>query len=144
MGYYTDYEMIPARHDPGSLSEDTYLAIEAFIEEGIKVDGWPYLSEVWYGRGNTLTWHDHRKDMVRLSAVFPDVLFTLWGDGEETDDLWKEYYLNGKCQIARAVITYPDCGLIPTCPACYGAGILDADGLPSIGCPKCWGTGEIE
>ena len=31
-----------------------------------------------------------------------------------------------------------------TCPACLGTGVLDADGLPTTGCSKCWGTGEIE
>ena len=31
-----------------------------------------------------------------------------------------------------------------TCPSCYGEGVLHADGIPSIGCRKCWGTGEVE
>jgi len=29
------------------------------------------------------------------------------------------------------------------CPSCYGEGIEHADGIPSIGCRRCWGTGEI-
>lgn len=148
MGYYTDYEMAPARYDPESLSFDTHRAIEAFIEESTEVDGWSDLNDVWRGKGNTLTWYDHQKDMGRLSVAFPDVLFTLWGCGQETDDQWKEYYLDGKCQLARTTITYPDFDkgklkdLNKTCPACCGSGVEDADGLPSIGCRKCLGTGE--
>jgi len=30
------------------------------------------------------------------------------------------------------------------CPSCYGEGVLHADGVPPIGCRKCWGSGEIE
>ena len=30
------------------------------------------------------------------------------------------------------------------CPSCYGEGVLHADGVPSIGCRKCWGSGEIK
>ena len=151
MGYYTDYEMIPARYNPGILSQDKYLTIEAFIEEGIKVDGCSYLSDVWYGRGNTLTWHDHRKDMARFSIVFPNTLFTLWGHEQEVDEQWKEYYFGGKCQVALAIIIYPEFDKEQLksvdsviCPACLGTGVLDADGIPPIGCPKCWGAGEIE
>jgi len=137
MGYYTDYEMVPNRD-----RFETYQPIEAFIE-GTKVDGWSYLFDVWCGEGVGLTWYDHDADMSRLSLAFPTILFTLWGHGEEADDLWKKYYLNGKCQLARAVITYPYCEFTSICPACNGAGVLDADGYPSIGCPRCWGEGGI-
>lgn len=29
------------------------------------------------------------------------------------------------------------------CSSCYGAGVLHVDGRSPVGCPKCWGTGEI-
>lgn len=142
MGYYTDYEMVPNRYRCECRFE-TYQAIEAFIEATKAAEGWSDLFDVWRGEGAGFTWYNHRQDMVKLSAAFPKILFTLWGGGDETDDLWKEYYLNGECQVVQATITYPDCELDPTCPACYGAGVLHADGLPTTGCPKCWGTGEI-
>ena len=107
MGYYTDYEMVPARYNLESLSENAYLAIEAFVETD-KCEGWSYLRDVWYGNGNNLTWHEHDCDMRRLSTVFPSVLFTLWGRGEESDDLWKKYYLHGKCQVALGEIVYDE------------------------------------
>lgn len=147
MGYYTDYEIFPVKDNREPLSADQILAIQNFVE-ATKIDGWSYLSDVWYGRGTQLTWYEHQKDMIKLSAAFPDVLFTLWGCGQETDDQWKEYYLDGKCQVARGVITYPDFDegqlkdLDKTCPVCYGKGVEHADGVPSIGCRKCWGTGE--
>lgn len=45
--------------------------------------------------------------MLRLSAAFPDVLFTLFGAGEEGGDLWRSYYRGGMVQHAPAEIAYP-------------------------------------
>lgn len=52
-------------------------------------------------------WYSHKDDMRALSAKFPAYLFTLHGEGEEGGDLWNEYYLGGKVQVAKAVIAYP-------------------------------------
>lgn len=142
MGYLTDYTMIPNKYNPESLSEGEYLAIEVFIKS-TKDEGWSYLDDVWRGEGYGFTWYDHDAEMGKLSIAFPDILFTLWGYGQEADDLWKKYYLNGKSQLARAIITYPNCELASMCPFCYGAGILHADGYPSIGCSRCDGSGEV-
>lgn len=106
MGYYTDYEMIPNRHRCECRFE-IYQAIEVLIE-ATKVDDWSYLWDVWRGEGEGLKWYNHREDMIKLSTAFPNVLFILWGRGEEADDLWKQYFLHGKCQMAGAIITYPD------------------------------------
>ena len=54
-----------------------------------------------------LTWYTHDLDCAELSRRFPGVTFCLEGNGEDSIDMWKTYYLNGQCQICRAVITYP-------------------------------------
>ena len=152
MGYYTDYEMLPDLVSPDLVNiylKETHQTIHEFIE-GTKIDDWSYLSDVRRGEGAQLTWYDHQKDMSRLSAAFPDVLFTLCGHGEDAGDNWKEYYLRGKCQVAKGEIVYPEFdekqleNIDTTCPSCYGEGVLHADGVPSIGCRKCWGTGEVK
>ena len=53
-------------------------------------------------------WYNHNNDMLKYSARNPDILFTLYGEGENKDDLWVNYYRNGKMQGERATITYPD------------------------------------
>jgi len=143
MSYLTDYDMMVE-----SCSDEKCLALDAFIET-TKVDSWSYLNDVWSGRGNDLTWSAHQVDMGKLSAAFPEVLFVLWGDGQVKLDHWKEYYLDGKCQVAKGEIIYPDFdesqlrSINKECPSCYGEGVLHADGYPSIGCPKCNGEGEV-
>jgi len=51
-------------------------------------------------------WYEHTEDMCRLSKEYPNVLFTLTGNGEESEDMWVEYFMNGKVQVENAVITY--------------------------------------
>jgi hypothetical protein len=51
-------------------------------------------------------WYNHTDEMLAMSKAFPDVLFTLSGEGEENGDLWKKYYLNGQYQEDKAEIVY--------------------------------------
>ncbi len=53
-------------------------------------------------------WYDWKDDMLKLTKVYPDVLFVLTGEGEEAGDLWKAYFKNGKVQHAKATIVYDE------------------------------------
>jgi hypothetical protein len=53
-------------------------------------------------------WYDHDDDFLKFSKSFPDWLFILKGEGEESGDVWKKYYLNGKKQEAKAKISFDD------------------------------------
>jgi hypothetical protein len=54
-------------------------------------------------------WYDHEEDMEKISSQFPGILFVLKGEGDESDDLWKNYFLNGQMGGGSATITYPAC-----------------------------------
>ena len=45
-----------------------------------------------------IKWYDKEQNMKMLSEKYPETLFMLTGKGEEAEDIWIEYYLNGKCQ----------------------------------------------
>lgn len=56
------------------------------------------LEEVkWYG------WHD---DMIKLSAMYPGIMFTLDGNGEDGEDVWREYFRDGMSHPANIETIY--------------------------------------
>ena len=124
MGYYTDFELA-WKYELELMPSCEHYAISNFKfcpDCGRKVEMiprytdkditffmasnpdefYPLLNEE---RGK---WYDHKISMLAMSKEFPDVLFTLTGEGERNDDMWKEYYKNGRFFLAKAVITYPE------------------------------------
>lgn len=57
--------------------------------------------------GEFASWHKHDIDLIKLSKKFPEVLFTLSGEGEDSNDMWKLYVLGGKSYKQKAVIFIP-------------------------------------
>lgn len=50
-------------------------------------------------------WYQAEEEMREMSAEIRNVLFTLHGEGEETGDIWDAFFLNGKSQKEKAVLT---------------------------------------
>lgn len=94
MGYYTYF----------SLSYHGSPEDEKSIQEFRVEDDDKEFSNPWYINGildecadhdyNEYKWYDWEKDMKVLASRFPNVLFILDGDGEESDDRW-EYRIRG-------------------------------------------------
>jgi len=60
------------------------------------------------GSEQAAKWYTHADELIPFSEKYPNVLFTLSGEGEENDDIWKKYFLNGKVQVAKAEVRIPD------------------------------------
>ena len=54
------------------------------------------------------SWYDHHEHMIVISHTWPQVLFTLSGQGEDRDDNWKAFYLAGASGIIKATLVYPE------------------------------------
>ena len=93
MGYYT-------RHELEIISGDDYIT--DYKKEIGEISG--------YGNClyDSIKWYEHEKDMRKYSKNHPNTLFKLIGEGEESGDLWHEYYLNGKMQRVKAQIIFED------------------------------------
>jgi hypothetical protein len=93
MGYYTYYKLeIVSGNDSTTDYEKEIGELSGYrncFEESIK-------------------WYEHEKDMRQYSLKHPNTLFKLSGEGEESGDLWQEYYLNGKMQLVTAQIVFDD------------------------------------
>lgn len=91
MGYYTYHEL---GHNDMSGDVDHESDIN-------KLAGYSGLFE-----GEATKWYDHEKHMREYSKRYPLITFELNGEGEETGDIWVEYYRNGKMQRIKAQIKF--------------------------------------
>lgn len=41
-------------------------------------------------------WYNHEEDLEKISKKYPDIAFSVEGDGEDFDDHWIQYWHNGK------------------------------------------------
>jgi len=126
MGYYTNY-LLEIKHHSGPETRPSCLhnvpgdgkfcsacgkkieqlpILDDIMAEHLSYFGNDYdLSELVDGNLDQCKWYEHREDMQAISEKYPGFLFILSGEGEENHDIWKEYYLGGKVQIAPAKIT---------------------------------------
>ena len=89
MGYYTRYEL-------------TVEDCERHEKEIELIAGYSGLFD------DELKWYEHESNMREHSLNHPNVLFRLDGEGEESGDIWIEYYKNGKMQKTKAKLMFDD------------------------------------
>lgn len=95
-GDYTLCESIP---QTVSVKLEEYIKEQGFFcDYGNCSSGWSIVDK----------WYDYEDDMIEMSKCFPDILFTLHGVGDDSEDLWFAYFCNGKMQNCPAIITYDD------------------------------------
>ena len=51
-----------------------------------------------------MKWYDFYEDMQTISRLFPEVIFHLNGDGEDTNDVWEADFMNGVGATRVAII----------------------------------------
>lgn len=103
MGYYTQYSL--AVKDPVTLGQ--HINDDAIIAEFRATCECAHSAFDDAGSvSDSLKWYDYKEDITAFSKAHPAALFELSGEGEEASDLWKLYVLNGKSQLAKAVISF--------------------------------------
>lgn len=121
MGYYTDYtltfEIERGRRDIVYRVNDIVELLKEIKKMNVFTDidtSNESASKILeaggsdWGFDENLRWYEHDEDMAMLSAMFPGILFTLHGVGEDSEDLWYSYYKDGKVQCAPANIVFDD------------------------------------
>lgn len=105
MGYNT-YYTLNVSNAPNTvlLSDDTYNR----LEEAFDHLGWFEEGSIRDSLSVCARWYNYEEDMLAFSRKFPEVLFELHGEGENNDDMWYAYFLDGKIQRCPAIITYDD------------------------------------
>ena len=104
MGYYSSYYL--TIKDPKNLSLDKEVGREtelAIAKKLCEISGYPLFELI---SRDTIKWYDHYDEMIILSKEFPSLYFELEGQGEDSDDLWREYFHNGEGMHSDAQITF--------------------------------------
>lgn len=87
MGYYTRYSLdqvgitVP-RQELSALIEEDEVARQALDPDG--------------DTREAQKWYEHEDCICAWSARFPNTLFRLHAEGEDSDGIWDKYFLNGK------------------------------------------------
>lgn len=97
MGYNTRFNLTILEGDK---------TVNEIMKENEDFDGLHYAIDDNGESIETVKWYNHSEDMIKLSKKYPDIVFSLKGDGEEQGDSWYKYFKNGKVQECRAKITY--------------------------------------
>lgn len=87
MGYYTYFTLTKIE---GSDEDFDNLVKE--IKDDLDID----LAE-----GEEAKWYDHDEDLIERSKKYPGLLVELYGDGENSDDLWSTRYRNGESETVE-------------------------------------------
>ncbi len=82
---------------------DAISTIEAFRETSERAD----LALDENGRSEEpIKWYSVESDLTEFSLLYPEALFELLGEGEESGDIWKLYAKNGKSYREYARIEF--------------------------------------
>jgi len=102
MGYSTHYTLEVSSHSSEALNEFTTL-VEGYFELSEDHPDFDclsgYLSSLIYDESlESKFWNSesYKEDMQELSKRFPQLQFDIIGDGESTEDLWAETWVDGK------------------------------------------------
>ena len=100
MGYCTTYSLEFKKENKGlDITAEEFRSIQRFFEDKNVMD---YAFDYDFESNNEVKWYDHDEHMLELSKLMPSIIFTLSGEGEDSGDIWKKYYLRGKCQLEKA------------------------------------------
>jgi hypothetical protein len=106
MGYYTRYTTSVNFEGSDSDYNEYEKQYEAFLADHSEYWRMSWGDVIEKSYNDTAKWYSHQDDLIKLSEKYPLILITLEGEGEESGDLWKTYYLNGKSQHTKAKITF--------------------------------------
>ena len=97
MGYYTKFTLTVLEGDSDVIEQLREQCDEA--QYALETDGSSCESAKWY---------DCNDDLRSFSTQYPSYLFLLYEEGEESGDICKKFFRNGKMQECKAIITFED------------------------------------
>ena len=103
MGYYTYFNCRVI--DEGSYDNEYIKKAANRLSEIMDYDG-DEKEDFNFISYDSMKWYECEDDMKKLSKEFPDMVFEISADGEESDDFWMEYFLNGDAYYCRGRVVF--------------------------------------
>lgn len=105
MGYYTRYNLKIWQYNdvqPDLFDKDKIEWSPEIKEAYTTHPGYDYAVDEDGDSYDEVKWYDHDDDMLEHSRKYPNLVFRLTGEGEESGDQWCTYYQNGKSKTHKA------------------------------------------
>lgn len=103
MGYYTAHSLSMTNNQQGDVER---IYNYAKVNDMDLAYGFTVCDEQLEAT-DLMKWYEHEENMREISREFPHILFELHGEGEESGDIWDEYYRDGMMQRCSAEIVIP-------------------------------------
>lgn len=97
MGYYTDYKI--------EVKGKVDIEEAAKKLESISNYSFDYYKDNMAKIGE-LKWYDWEPDMIELSKAYPTNLFQVDGEGEESGDVWRCFFKDGRKESVQVELKY--------------------------------------
>lgn len=107
MGYYTNFSLKVIEIIEDAEIEVDEVEFPEFNEKNM-YDGDLSVQELISGYSDSMKWYDYEEDMIEISKKFPNLIFILDGNGEESGDIWRKFYMNGKTYSWQLIIEKPN------------------------------------
>jgi hypothetical protein len=101
MGYYTKYNIKITGID--NANQAVKIARDYDLVDYVVSDTGTVLIAFYEGK-----WYVWEKESVALTRNYPRILIKIYGEGEESGDIWKARIRNGECERVEAKIVFDE------------------------------------
>lgn len=103
MGYLTNYELT---YQAPNAVVGSYELDEQILALLNTVTGYEWSLDCGSFAIDHAKWYEWEEHLLSISKKLPEIKFILDGEGEEAGDIWRAYIYQGKCEVARAKISF--------------------------------------
>ena len=92
MGYYTYFDLQVLNEDEFSqeeIAKASHRLAEIMGEDNANNPRFDNFEWISY---DSMKWYESAENMRQLAKEFPKMLFRLYGNGEDSEDMWIDYY----------------------------------------------------
>ena len=101
MGYYTTHTFEP-------LTDNEELKLKIIDDLRSSNEEAEIAFDDTGGAIDSVKWYDSDNDLKEFSKKYPDVVLSMFCEGEGNGDMYYQYFKDGKMQVCPAKITYDE------------------------------------